>query len=437
VIHRGYNEVSNIFRRENSAKFESRLFSQFLEAPGVFVWRRFADNIPRVRTLYLFIAISSANHLVFAGSRMGVVLYAVHLGASTAVVGVLAALFGLVASLFSVSAGRLMDRVGPAQPMLWCSVIMVLGTALGFFWRSVYSLFIVSTLVGTFYSLFFIGHTQWIGQIGAPGDRVKNFSLASLGFSAAMFLGPLVTGVVIDHLGHPAAFLLLALVPLFPIAVLGLHWIPHPTGRAARSSKAVAHGGVMELVRDRRLFRIYAVSVIANATWAIVNFLIPVYGAQIGLSASSIGFIMGSYSIAAVVIRVFLQLLVHRFTTWQLMIMSLGISGIGFVVFPVVTGMPMLLLLAFLIGLGTGLCGPLSQALLYDVSPPERIGEVMGLRVTAMNVTQTVVPLASGAVSAALGVAPVFWALAAVLLGGSFATRGQWRRKPGDAGKQT
>lgn len=355
------------------------------------------------------------------------VLYAVHLGASSAVVGVLAALFGLMGSFFSVSGGRLMDRVGPARPMIWCSVIMIAGGAFGFVWPSLWSLFVLSTLVGTFYSLFYIGHTQWIGRIGEPGDRIRNFSFASLGFSGATFIGPLATGFMIDHLGYPAAFLMLALVPVFPIAVLALRWVEPPATREAQAGKRSKAGGVMPLVRDRRLFRIYSTSVLANATWSIVNFLIPLYGAQIGLSASTIGVILGSYSIAAVVIRIFMQALVRRFTAWQLMIMSLALTGACFLVYPLVSGIPLLLALTFLIGLGMGLSGPLSQAMLYDVSPPERIGEVMGLRVTAMNITQTVVPVASGAVSAAFGVAPVFWALAAVLIGGSYATRGQWR----------
>jgi MFS family permease len=184
----------------------------------------------------------------------------------------------------------------------------------------------------------------------------------------------------------------------------------------------------MELMREPRLVRVYVVSMIANATWGIVNFLLPVYGTQIGLSASKIGILMGSYSIAMIVIRAFMPMLHRHFTGWQLMILSLGSSAACFVVMPVVTSLAVLMALSFLIGLGMGLSGPLSQALLYEASPPERVGEVMGLRVTAMNVTQTVVPMGSGAVSAAFGNAPVFWALALLLAAGSYGVRGQWRR---------
>ena len=73
-----------------------------------------------------------------------------------------------------------------------------------------------------------------------------------------------------------------------------------------------------------------------------------------------------------------------------------------------------------------GLAGPLSQNLLYDATPPDRIGEVMGLRVTVMNTTATVVPTLSGAASAAFGVLPIFWLLAVSLLAVCYVRRAQW-----------
>ncbi len=108
--------------------------------------------------------------------------------------------------------------------------------------------------------------------------------------------------------------------------------------------------------------------------------------------------------------------------------MSLVVTGFGFLLFSFATSFALLMALSLFIGMGIGMSGPLSQALLYDASPPERVGEVMGLRLTAMNVNQTVVPLASGALGTAIGVAPVFWAVAGTLLWGSYATRAQWRR---------
>ena len=205
------------------------------------------------------------------GTRLVVVLYAIHLQASPAVVGLIAALFGVVSAFVSVPAGRVMDRIGPGRPMLWCSVMMVAGAMVGVLWRDIAALFIVSVVLGTFYSLFFVGHTQWVGKIGTPQDRVGNISLASLGFSIATFLGPMTAGYVIDHLGHAAALLMMGLVPLFSVAVLALKVIESPpgTGQSAAARAAAGKHRLADLLRDKELRRVYLVCVIASSTWSI------------------------------------------------------------------------------------------------------------------------------------------------------------------------
>ena len=60
------------------------------------------------------------------------------------------------------------------------------------------------------------------------------------------------------------------------------------------------------------------------------------------------------------------------------------------------------------------------MAVLYEASPPGRQGEAVGIRTTMMNGSQTFIPLASGAISSALGMTPVFALIAALLLGGAW-----------------
>ena len=64
------------------------------------------------------------------------------------------------------------------------------------------------------------------------------------------------------------------------------------------------------------------------------------------------------------------------------------------------------------------------MALLYEASPPGRQGEAVGIRTTMLNGSQTFIPLASGAISAALGMTPVFCAASPLLLlGGAWFAR--------------
>ena len=381
--------------------------------------------------LFLLIVLTAINHLTYVGVRLTVTLYAVRLEASPAVIGVLMALFAVVGAVTSVSVGRWIDRIGPRKPMLLATAMMVAGTGLAFVWRDLAALFIVSILVGTFYNFFFIAQQRLVGEYGRPEDRVANFSRVGLGFSAASFMGPLVTGFAIDAFGHSNTFALLALLPLVPFTVIWFNRLAFPDARKRHSREATSQkgGGVLQLLRGKNLRRIYAISVLSASTWNIFLFLMPIYGAQIGLSASTIGVIIGSFSFGTIVVRVLVRLLTHRFTPWQLLILALVFASASFLGFPAVTGAPMLILFSFWLGMGLGLSGPLSLSLLHDASPPDRIGEVVGLRVMLMNGSQTAVPLFAGAIGAALGVGPVFWVLAAALLAGSYAVRRQWRRR--------
>jgi predicted MFS family arabinose efflux permease len=286
-------------------------------------------------------------------------------------------------------------------------------------------------VVGTFYNVFFIAQQRLIGEYGDPKDRIANFSHVGLGFSVASFVGPLLTGFAIDSVGHSVTFALLAVLPLLPFMVIAFDWFAFPNIRKPHPKQATGQvdGNVLHLLRGKNMRRIYVISALTASTWNTFVFLMPIYGAQIGLSASVIGMIVGGFSLGTVVVRILVPLLTRRFTAWQLLILMLVYSGASFLVFPAMTSALLLVLFSFWLGMGLGLSGPLALTLLHDASPPERIGEVIGLRVMLMNTSQTAVPLFAGAIGAALGVAPVFWALAAALLTSSYVVRHQWRRR--------
>jgi hypothetical protein len=90
---------------------------------------------------------------------------------------------------------------------------------------------------------------------------------------------------------------------------------------------------------------------------------------------------------------------------------------------PVVSDAVLLAALWFVLGLGLGVGQPLSIILVYNRSPAGRAGEALGTRILVNNAIQVSVPLAFGSIGAALGLLPVFWANAAVLLGGSYGSR--------------
>ena len=113
----------------------------------------------------------------------------------------------------------------------------------------------------------------------------------------------------------------------------------------------------------------------------------------------------------------------RRLTPWRLLTVSLGTAAAAFFLFPMLERAALLMAIAFLLGLGLGMSQPMVMSLLHNTAPEGRVGEAIGVRMSLVNMSQTVMPLLFGALGTALGMAPVFWATALLLSTGSFYAR--------------
>ena len=64
------------------------------------------------------------------------------------------------------------------------------------------TLFVAVLLLGTSFTCYQVAITNLVGALGEPKERTRNYSVLSLGFAGASFLGPLIAGFAIDGLGH-------------------------------------------------------------------------------------------------------------------------------------------------------------------------------------------------------------------------------------------
>jgi predicted MFS family arabinose efflux permease len=384
------------------------------------VRRRGDDRLESTLEIIYFVLLNGLGHLAFVGARMTSALFALELGGSELTVGLLMALFALLPMLLSVSAGRLIDRVGPRMPLLVSFVVLTVGTALPFAAPQIATLYFSCMLVGTAFMFIHIAMNSVFGAYGTPEQRAVNFSWLALGFSISNSIGPLVAGLAIDTLGHASAMLLLA---MFPIIAGWLVWArrkPLPRPEAVAAGK---RSGVLELLRIPQLRNTFIVSLLLAMGWDLYTFLTPIYGARLGLAATTIGVIMSTFALATFAVRLVMPLVVKQLRQWVVMCSALAIAGSTYVAFPLVSSVPLLMTLSFVLGLGLGCAQPIIMSLLYEASPPGRQGEAVGLRTSLLNGSHTLIPLASGALSAAAGMGPVYWLLAALLLGGAWFAR--------------
>jgi predicted MFS family arabinose efflux permease len=336
-------------------------------------------------------------------------------------VGVILSLLALLPTLFSVHAGRVIDRIGVRRPQLTGTASVICGIVLAFLVPRLEMLFLVSCLVGSGFMLFHIAVNHMAGGMGEPQDRAMNFSLLALGFSTSGFLGPMIAGFAIDGIGHRRTFLLLggfALLTLVGLLARRLeiprHQVLDPTGTKRRLS---------DLFGNRTLRYVFLASGVLSPAWDLFTFVVPIHGTQIGLSATEIGMILGAFGAAIFAVRLAVPLLLHRVSEWQMLVVAMLSTGATYFVFPLVHGMPLLLTLAFILGMGLGGAQPMIMSLLYTKAPVGRAAEAIGVRSLIINMSQTGMPLLFGALGEALGMTPVFWAMALCLVVSGYLAR--------------
>jgi len=370
----------------------------------------------------LILVLTVLLHMAFSGSRVTLSLLALHLQATPMTVGILISLLAAVPLVFAVGWGRTIDRVGVRKPLLIGAGLALGALLLGAALPRIEVLFVVSAVVGSGFMLVHICVNQAAGLTGTPEQRSRNFSLLALAFSTSGFLGPTISGFAIDLIGHRLTFLLLGLSTVAGIVLMLLRPIRLPAHPVSGESQERRRVGDLFRIHDLR--RAFVASAVLSMAWDLFTFVTPIHGTRLGLSASVIGLILGCFGAAIFLVRLVLPAIVHRLSEWPLLIGGMFATGVAMAVFPLIESTSLLMVMAFLLGLSIGGTQPMIMSLLYNTAPPGRGGEVVGVRTFLLNVTQSGIPLLFGIVGSTMGMTPVFWTMAAVLLlGGAYTSR--------------
>jgi predicted MFS family arabinose efflux permease len=182
---------------------------------------------------------------------------------------------------------------------------------------------------------------------------------------------------------------------------------------------------MMDLLRVPALRRVLLTNGIVMTGLDLFSLYMPVYAHVLGLSASTIGMIVGAFGLAGMVTRLAIPALTRKLGERGLLAIALTVSATAFVTFPLTTSPALLAGAAFVLGLGLGCGQPLTMILAYNASPPGRSAEGIAMRLAVSYGTHVFLPPAFGAIGSAFGLAPVFWTCAVLLGGGALLNRGQ------------
>ena len=354
------------------------------------------------------------------GGRMLLALFALELGAEPLVVGGLTAVFSVFSMLLSWPVGRLADRFGARWPLMFGTACAAIGMLAPYFMPGLPALYIAAAMNGLSFAFYNVSAQNLVGLLSPPDQQARNYGNFTLVMSCAFLLGPMFAGFSIDRVGHAIVCLYLSALMLVPMAILAI-WGGALHG-GARSSAPT--GNIRDILSDPQLLRLLVTSGLVVVGTDLYLFYIPIYGYELGLSASKIGVVLAMFSGASIVVRLVMPKLVGRFGGERLLAYCFYAGAAGFFLLPFCKSFAALVSISFFLGLGMGFGTPITMMLTFSTSAAGRSGEVMGVRLTVNHLTRVVVPIVFSSIGSAFGVFPVFWLNTLLLAcGGAFSRR--------------
>jgi predicted MFS family arabinose efflux permease len=310
-----------------------------------------------------------------------------------------------VPTILSLIGGRWIDRIGVRWPLFVGTALMVVGGLLSYLLPHLWTLFATSILVGSGFLLSQLVIQKMTGDLGRSTEhRRKVFGILAVGYSISGVVGPASSGILYDRIGGPETFLALAALSLLVMSWLQVRRRRLP-GPAAEMPVQRRFSDLLKTPELRRLY--LAVGLISSA-WDVHQFVVPIYGRAIGLSASEVGFVLGAFGLATLVVRLILPLLTSL-TEWTGIMTAQVVATVVYIFYPLFDRFEILIGLSFALGLGLGVSQPMVLSLMHRATPPGRIGEAAGLRLMIVNGTQTLLPSVFGVLGSAFGVGLLFW----------------------------
>ncbi len=378
------------------------------------------------RVLLALILSQLGLHSAMAGLRLAAPLQALREGYSAWAVGLLLALFAAAPVVLALHSGRLADRLGFHRPMRWAAGLTAAGMGMAVLsslvpggWHFAL-LCAAATLAGSGANMGLLTVQRTAGLAARDAaERVRIFSWLGIAPSFANVLGPVAVGFMIDGQGFPAAYLMLLALPA--VTLIAARFVPHLPPPAVLA--AVAGRRAWDLLRAPGMKRLLVINWLLSMCWDVHSFAVPILGHERGFTASTIGLVLGSFTLSVTLVRMLVPLVAHRLQDQLVLRAAMLGTAVVFALYPLAATPLLMGLCAVALGVTLGGVQPVVMNALHHLTPDQRHGEALAFRSMAINASSTVMPLLFGAGGALAGAAVLFWAVGGAVGAGAWLAR--------------
>lgn len=361
------------------------------------------------KTALLVILINFIHCLALYASRPYLSILATYLGAGAEQVGFVVSMYSVIQVICTLYVSRLIDRLGQKKCEIIGAGIYTLGVFGLVFTGKLWLIGLYALFMGAAHCFILLSSQSILTGIGMEEERDKAVGYFAFANSAGAFIGPFIGGFMQDIFGVNKGFLGAVVISL--LSLMAAVFLPKTKGQSASAPTPI--GGIIK--NPAVVNNILLSGAVFFATDIIITYL-PLYGAEIGLTATAIGLLLSANGMAQMLVRPFLGYMCALMTKDRTFQLCLFLGGIGTACLGVVKSFYPLMFVAIIVGFTLGLANPLTLITVSDISTPKNRNQILALRLMSNYAGQTISPITFGALASITGLASVFWSSGGVML---------------------
>ena len=313
--------------------------------------------------------------------------------------------------MFDVPAGILVSRFGMWRTMLVGILLFAVAAVAAANSPNFTILFLARFAAGASFAFWMISRHAFIAGAVPTRHRGKALSLYGGTSRIAAIIGPILGGVLAEYVDIRAPFYAQAVIALLT-GLLVLYTMTRTGGDVVNPQghrNVLASVGTTMVAHRRDFMTAGLVAVVLQFVRAAREFLIPVWGDDMGLKTDQIGYVASaSYAVDSTMFPI-VGWTMDRFGRKYVGVPALIVMGIGLSLLPFADSMTMLMIAGIVTGLGNGLSSGFVLTLGSDLAPLKDPGEFLGVWRFISDVGGAVGPPLIGGIAQIMALATATW----------------------------
>ncbi len=336
----------------------------------------------------------------------------------------------LVSALVSPLWGSLADRKGRKLMLLRASLGMAVVIALQGMVTNVYQLFALRALMGL--TSGYIPNAMALVASQVPREK-SGWALGTLstGPVTGVIVGPLLGGLMADHLGLRVVFFVTAVL-MFVSFLITLFLIKERHIEVKKADRLSGKAVFQSLPYPALIVTLFVSTLMIQLANSSISPILTLFIKDLSGDSGNLAFISGMIAavpgVAALMSAPRLGRLGDRIGTARILLAALGLTTVLFAIMAWVETPLQLGILRFLLGFADGALMPAVQTLLLKYSSDQVTGRIFGYNQSFMYLGNVVGPLIGSGVSALMGFRWVFVVTAVLVLINCLQLRSQFNK---------